>query len=43
MPEQLLRCLQVPGRVEDALSRGVPRLVHPLAAGRSRLDDSGSR
>ena len=41
MTEQLLGCFQVPGRVEHALAGGVPRLVHPLAAGRSRLDDPG--
>ena len=36
LPQQLLGCFQVPGRVENALTGSVPRFVHPLAARRSR-------
>jgi site-specific DNA recombinase len=38
--EQLLDGLQVSRGVEDALAGGVPRLVHPLAAGGALWDDS---
>ena len=31
MTEELLRRLEVPGLVENALTCGVPSLVHPLA------------
>jgi hypothetical protein len=39
--EELLHRLQVPGRVEKTFAGGMPRLVHPLAAGRAVHDDPG--
>ena len=41
MSEQLLGRFEVAGRVEDALTGGVPCLVHPFAAGRTGRDDPG--
>ena len=42
VPEQLLHRLQVPlGGVQEALTGGVPGLVHPLPARGALRDDAG--
>ena len=41
VPEQFLGHFRVPGDIENTLTGGMPRLVHPRAACRPRLHNPG--